>query len=176
MSEWKDLDRNNMPSDILVDGAWEFEADDFGNLVGGRFTLLGDLFYETMVKQLRLGRPYRIRRHKGWEAKKCPSCGSENKAVLLQGTWKVGEAPSLTRVCFDPYHNEPKQESATDKATRLEEVFAPKHPTHEEITLDDKIGKICIGIVEKFLTLCVKSAEEYEAARARGIEPTQASE
>lgn len=122
MNEWKELDINNLPSDILVDGAWELNLlNDLGdwNRVAGTH---GD--YLQYAKE---GLSYRIRRPEGWiepqgvkftikddltpmELKECPRCGSTSRVAFNNPG-----GCSFDNRDYHPWHDEPKA------------------PTHEEI-------------------------------------------
>ena len=88
-NDWRELDVKNLPSDILVDGAWEIEF----NLAGAgweprKITPITSLLTDMVGSRAALWRT-RIRRPEGWEPKECPRFGLTTAAVAADAMRKV---------------------------------------------------------------------------------------
>ena len=110
MNEWQELDKDNVPSDILAEEAWERE-----------YRSSGKAWIRARTYTLHADTLYRIRRPEGWEPKECPTCRSPNKSnirIRYKETyewtdWKYTGGCHYR--CGNSWHNDSKQ------------------PTHKEI-------------------------------------------
>ena len=110
MSEWTDLDVNQLPSDILVAGAYVWKM----RRPGCALTDCPWFIDEITTEALRPFPKYifSYRRPEGWEPKECPTCESPDKT---NRRIVIDSASRFHGLCPNTWHDEPKA------------------PTHEEI-------------------------------------------
>lgn len=130
--EWRNLDPKNLPSDILVERAYEIEIIDCYS----RWKPITEEWQKSQCIVIDKKSKYRYRRPSGWEPKGCPRCWSDDKAKRKPVHWNCpcssGGNPR-PMFCNNPWHDEARPQDYSKPLNPWENE--PKAQTHEEIDL-----------------------------------------
>ena len=155
-NEWRDLDVNNLPSDILVEGAWETQHEESDPMKGKWYSI-------TVIAAGKVQSQYRIRRPEGWEPKECPRCGGP-----ADNGYDHEDPPNpyMCTKCHSMEYGEPEEcptcgscdkRANPTKVSRTKFVLCtdtwhdePKAPTHKEI-LAPRFWKCDDGVWRKLI-------------------------